>query len=50
MQSDEIVNMDIDSPVIKMWKQKLAQINREKQAKIDRAIIDALIKPVKKEL
>lgn len=49
MQSDEIVNMDIDSPILKMWKKKLAQIERKKQAELDRAIVDALIKLAKKE-
>lgn len=50
INDDEIVNMDIDSPILKMWKKKLAQIEREKQAELDRAIVDALIKPAKKEL
>lgn len=41
----EKVNMDIESPVVKMWKEKLDKIERENRAKIDRQIVETLIRP-----
>lgn len=44
-EEPEKVNMDIETPVVKMWKEKLDKIERENQAKIDRQIVETLITP-----
>ena len=46
-KDDPIINMDIESPIL---RKAAMMIDRERQRKIDRALVDALIKPVKKEL
>ena len=40
----EKIQMDIETPLMKKWRKKLEQIEREKQAERDRQIVEYLIK------
>lgn len=40
----EKISMDIETPLMKMWRKELEKIERKKQIELDRQLVDYLIK------
>ena len=40
----EKISLDIETPLVKKWRKELEKIERKKQAKLDRQLVEYLIK------